>query len=77
MNVADYQFFAVLSRHPKLPPAPLGILMLDQFARVTLSQDEQPWAAAAMVPFLTIAERFKGERHVAEFLGKFATLAIS
>ena len=59
LNVFDFAFFKMLASHPKLTPTPLGLQMMDQLAKVVLS--DQVWASSANVSLMILGERFKDE----------------
>lgn len=37
LNVSDFQFFATLANHPKLTAFPIGLQIMDLFAKITLN----------------------------------------
>lgn len=75
LNVTDFTFFEMLARHPKLTPNPLGLLMLDQFAKLLLQQPL--WSSSSAKLFFLVAERFApADQAFQDFLFQVCTLAL-
>ena len=75
LNVFDYNFFAMLATHSKITASPIGLQLMDMFARFILN--DPIWQSSACVPFMQLAERFKDEPQIQDFLLKFSTLAVT
>ena len=71
-NVFDFDFFVVLSRHPKLT-LKSAVPLLDMMAKIYLNDHD--YAGAASVPFMLIVSRFILSEAIPEFVAKFLTVS--
>jgi hypothetical protein len=73
-NSVDFQFFAVIAKHPKLLAAQ-AIPLIDILAKIYLN--DQSYAQCCSRPLMMAISRFINDQGVRDFLVKFMTVSLS